>query len=781
MTTFKGKAVRIAAAALAGWMVCALALGASQAGDTAQATPSEKTVNTSGRLEEVVVTAQKRSESAQSTPLALQVVSGDDIANRGVDQPQDLEKLVPGLKMSNAATTQIYIRGVGENSGTSLGQSAVAVSSDGVYIGRVTAVNGNFFDLERVEVLKGPQGTLYGRNASGGAVNIISKKPTHEFGGNVQAELGDFNLRRINGAINIPVSDDFALRFALYDSKRNGYLTDGREDEDIQAGRVHALWTPNQDVSVLFTIDGSKVGGIGDGEAFIGKGLTGARQSTTAETLHQLALVDTTNGTVPIPLLAPQYRDFKNSSARVQLDWNLGFATLTVLPGYRKQTFSYVSTEMNGSNESHGSSDQFSGEVRLSHQTSKLKWSTGLYYFKEDVDFTSHGQYVFFEVAPFHVYSTVNNYFQAPVFGTKSTALFGEATYSFTDRFRGIFGARYTDEKRNVDLRTQWYGEQYNVPGFSTTAVNPLTGLPTNLYTYNNLADLKFGSTTGKVGFEFDVAPESLLYLTVASGFKSGGFSLSPPPQATFQPEKLTAYTLGWKNRLLDNRVQLNGEAFYWDYTNQQISHQAPDINGAQGFLTENAGKTKIYGAEADGLWAPSDKDRIGLQVQYLRATFTKFFVVTGFPGGGDGCTYAPSGSVFTKDCTGLDAPYAPQWTGTGGYSHTFNAGSGHVVFNANAQFSSKQQTDVTSDTRFTVPGYALYDADIGYESAKKSWGVTGYVRNLTNRIVYNDNIQKVDFAKDTDFQTSLIPADLSLKAGVLPPRTYGVRFDVRF
>jgi iron complex outermembrane receptor protein len=733
-----------------------------------------------GTLEEVVVTAERRTESAQSAPLALAVVSGADLANQGVSQPQDLNKLVPGLKMTNAATTQIYIRGVGENVGNALGQSAVAVSTDGVYVGRVTAVAGNFFDLERVEVLKGPQGTLYGRNASGGAINIISKKPDHELGGNIGLEYGNYNLRRVTGALNLPASDELAFRVAVYDSKRDGYLTDGRGDEDVRAGRLHALWTPSADVSLLVTVDASRVGGVGEGEAFIGHGQVGARESDLANSLRPFAQVPTTAGNVPIPRLGPSYQSFRNSGARVQLDWNLGWATLTVLPGYKKQDFSYVSREVNGSVESQGGSNQFSGEVRLGKQTERLKWSGGVYYFKEDVDFSYHGQYVFFDLPQFNVFSTVNNYFQAPAFGTKSSAVFGEATFSFTDRFRGILGARYTDERRNVDLRTQWYGEQYNIPGSSTTAINPLTGLSTNLYIYNNLADLKFGSTTGKVGFEFDVAPQSLLFGTVSTGFKSGGFSLSPPPQATFQPEKLTAYTLGWKNMLLENRLQLNGEAFYWDYTNQQISHQAPDINGAQGFITENAGKSKIYGADLDTRWAVTPDDRIGLQVQYLRATFGKFAVVGGFgaPNPPDGCSYTPTvvfgRNAFIRDCTGLQLPYTPEFSGTAGYTHTFELADGKVTLGANAQYASKQMTDVTTNTKFQVPSYTLFDAEAGYEAAGNKWSLTAYVRNLTDRIVYNNNIQKVGFSP-------AIPADLSYKAGILPPRTFGLHYNVRF
>jgi iron complex outermembrane receptor protein len=436
---------------------------------------AEDAATTNEGLEEIVVTAQWRAESAQSTPLALTVVSGEEIAKQGVSQPEDLGKLIPGLTVTNSAITTISIRGVGTvTEFDSLAQLGVAVSTDGVYIDRATEVAGNFYDLSRVEALLGPQGTLNGMNATGGAVNIITNKPTQDFGGYVQAEMGDYNLRRTTGALNLPVTDTLALRAAFYDSKRDGYTSDGYDDEDLRAARLHALWTPNSDVSLLVTVEASKLGGQGVGNVFVNLGLTGAQSSPEANSLRQFALVPGPNGPQEIPQPGAPYQDFNNHNARAQLDWNLGFAKLTYIPGYRGQTFSYVQPAVQGGLASAGKSSQFTNELRLANDSDKWKWTVGLFSLNEHVDFGFHAGFVFFTLLPANIpvlasaYQTLNT----PNYDTRSDAAFGETTYSFTDKFRVFAGLRYTTETKTSDLINQWYGEGFNIPGRSTTAID---------------------------------------------------------------------------------------------------------------------------------------------------------------------------------------------------------------------------------------------------------------------------------------------------------------------
>ncbi len=389
-------------------------------------------------LTEITVTAARRVETEQRAALDLSVVSGADLLTQGTSQPEDLNKLIPGLKMTNATTTSIYVRGVGENSTNLNTQSAIAVSVDGVYIGRTSGVLGNFYDLQRVELLKGPQGTLYGRNASGGALNIISQKPTDEFGGYIIEELGDYDLRRTSVALNLPIDSTLAIRFAGYDSKRDGYNSDGTDDEDTRSGRIHALWKPNADINLLWTVDASHIGGEGNGGVFFDEpGRIGT--STSPAALAARAASGLAN-------LGPQGQDIHNWSTSGQLDWNLGFATLTVQPGYRHQEYYLSSPGI----VSPGNAHQYTGEMRLTHTGDKLKYVAGLYTFDEFLAYNYH----LYENQGFNL----DTYQQIPVFDTRSKAAFGELTYSIIDRLRVTGGVRRTDESRNIEMFTNWYG-----------------------------------------------------------------------------------------------------------------------------------------------------------------------------------------------------------------------------------------------------------------------------------------------------------------------------------
>jgi iron complex outermembrane receptor protein len=730
-----------------------------------------------GTLEEVIVTASRREENLQKSAIAIDVVGGDAISSGGISQPESLNKLVPGLKMTNGNVTSIYVRGVGENSTNANTQSAVAFNVDGVYVGRTTAVAGNIFDVQRVEVLKGPQGTLYGRNASGGAVNVISNKPTQDFGGSASIELGDYNLRRSQGTINLPVTDTFALRLALYDSKRDGYNDDNMQDENTRAARLHALWKPNDKVSLLITAEGARVGGLGDGSVFVpGPLVNKARQGTGPQSpfVQQLQATGTNANGVPyriLPTLGQLGSTYNNRRFSAELNYDLGFATLTVLPAYRHQTFTQVNVgTTGGGTNSPGEASQYTGEVRLGKSTGDLKYVVGAYYFNEKVNYTYH-------ILNLQNGAPLNSFQQIPVFNTDSKALFTEDTYSFTNRFRVTLGARYTREQRDFEMHTQWYGRDF-LPGpgkspLFSTAVDPnLGGAPTGFYTYDNVATPVFTSTTGKAGFEFDVAADSMVYLTVATGFKSGGFSISPPPNNVFQPEKLTAFTLGSKNRFFDNRVQANVEAFYWKYKNQQVAHLGYDVNGAAGFVTDNAGAATIKGLNGSFQWAVTRHDNISLEAEYLSAYYDEYKLITPFPSS-VGCKFTPI--VFNglnqqvQDCSGFRMPFTPNMSGTLSYTRTFDLNSGGtIVVIPSAQAASAQRLGIDARPAFQGKAYFTPDLDVAYHAKGDAWSLAAYVRNINDSVIYN-SVQQATF--DNRYFT----------ANIRPPRTYGLRLAAKF
>ncbi|MCS6946192.1 MAG: TonB-dependent receptor plug domain-containing protein, partial [Steroidobacteraceae bacterium] len=218
-------------------------------------------------LEEITVTAQRREESLQKAAAAISVVTGEDIERSGVVEPENLNKLVPGVAIGiGGPSTQIYLRGVGSYGTNAFSDPAVQFTVDGIAYGRITGLGGNFFDLERVEVLKGPQGTLYGRNATGGAINVISKKPTQELGAGLTLEGGNYSLKKGNGFVNVPLGEQWALRFAAQVVERDGYQTDGTNDDDSKAARLHLRYAPRDDLSLLLSGSIVSLGGKGFGQ-----------------------------------------------------------------------------------------------------------------------------------------------------------------------------------------------------------------------------------------------------------------------------------------------------------------------------------------------------------------------------------------------------------------------------------------------------------------------------------------------------------------------------------
>ena len=752
MKFFSGRSFRnsIVAAFVCG----ALAAVSANAQQSPQVAPVPTAApDDSNALAEITVTAARREETAQRAALDLAVVSGDEIQSQGVSQPEDLIKLVPGIKLTNGTTTSIYVRGVGETSVNLNTQSAIAVSVDGVYIGRTSAVNGNFFDLQRVELLKGPQGTLYGRNASGGALNLITNKPTDDFGGYVIEELGDYDLHRTTAAVNLPVSSTLAFRIAVFDSKHDGYNSDGTDDENQRAGRLHALWKPNSDVSLLWTVDDSHIGGNGAGNLYYTTGSERIGSSTSPQALA-------TRAAQGLAVLGPQGVDIHNWSTSGQLDWNLGFATLTVQPGYRHQEYFLSSPGI----VSPGNAHQYTGEMRLSHSDDKFKYVVGLYTFDEFLAYNYH----LYQDQGFNL----DTYQQIPEFDTRSKAAFGEATYSVTERFRVTGGIRRTDESRNIQISTNWYGAGFfGIPPADggSVAIEPITGLPTGHYAYAYTAERTFLNTSGKVGLEFDVAPESLLYATLSTGFKSGGFSISPPPTNIFLPEKLTAFTVGMKNRFLNDSLQLNVEAFDWHYTNQQVSHLGFDINGAAGFVTDNAGSSNIRGGQIDTTWRATHEDTISLTAEYLWAYFKTYTIVVPFPDK-TGCSFTPTTvfgrNVLDKDCSGFRLPFTPKYSGTLNYSHQFSLGDrGSLTAGSTVQFATQSNTDVNLTPLTVSHGYVAPDADLTYRTPENKLFVTTYVRNITDKQILNGA------------NTQFIPATVDYRA----PRTFGVQIGVHF
>ncbi|WP_206244868.1 TonB-dependent receptor [Novosphingobium terrae] len=727
---------------------------------------------TTNGLQDIIVTAQRRSENLQKTALAVSAVAGDVLVRQSVTQATDLTRLVPALQVAPAASyTQIYLRGVGSFGANAFAEQGVAFNMDGVYLSRPAAPAALFYDLERMEVLKGPQGTLYGRNASGGAVNVITAKPRlGETSGFINGEYGNYNTAKVSAAINLPLGERWAVRLAGQHASHDGYFNDGYDDENTQAARTQVKFDSHAGFDADLMLDYGHVGGKGPGGTImplIGNGRLGVSDPAV------LAAYQAASPTAPVPQVVARNDGFqRNNFYGVALTANqdLGFAKLTLLPSFRETDINFLSYASSFYIRDVEKTHQTSLEARLANARGAVNWVLGGYFFDERVHASQ-------------TYDQGSNRLQVnPLLATRSLAAFGQATVTVLPAFRITGGLRYTDDHKQqntVFTNAPFVGFVSPATGNFTPIFNPITA--------QAVSDIHFRKVTWKAGVEYDAGPRSLLYASVATGFKSGAL-FAAQGNNTSAPENLTAYTLGAKNRFLDNRLQLNLEAFWWDYKNQQVSHLGPvqvastPAGGiyAPVFITENAGSARLYGVEAELQFKPDDADLLSADLQWLHARYRRFGYNSYSSSGAVpavGCAVSPTsliaatpgGAIYAVDCSGRQVVNAPEWTLNMAYEHRFALrNGGKVTFGANTRIQSGSYVSIDYLPGGYQSTYTTSDVRLEYQpkSGKLTLGL--FANNLENTTIFAASFQS------------------PVKNGVLynqlrPPRTYGARASVRF
>ena len=761
-----------------------LAIGAQPAFAQQQPTGTQDAPTTEDArpegLEDIVVTAQRRSESLQRAALAVSAVTGDQLARSGITETANLGKLVPSLVVQpTGGTTSFFLRGVGTNSQNSFSENAIAFNFNGVYVGRPTAPAGVFYDLERVEVVKGPQGTLYGRNATGGAINVLPKRPVlGDFRAEGLFEYGNYDSKKGFLALNLPIGDTVALRVASQIVDRDGYITDGYDDDKGEAVRASLLIEPSPLWSATLVADYYRQHGKGAGAVLLPNAafvvppledrvsISDPRAQAAirgyAATLFAPPFCGGLGGFVTSGCVALAGTDgfldnkFYGLSATVVGD--TGFGTLTVIPAWRRSDVNFRTYLPGFAGDFTDLAEQTSVEVRFaSEEGQRLRYVIGGFYFGENQ-----------ATQNFFRQGNISTTRFTPRLNTESLAAFGQLTFDVTSALRLVAGGRYTREDKKQLTSTASGG----LPG----PVQPPLSAP---FTGN----LSFEKFTWKAGVEFDAGPASLVYANVATGFKSGGFFVAQPPNNTFAPETLTAYTVGAKNRFFDNKLQLNVEGFYWDYRDQQITYVGgvPTGNGlfAQGSITVNAGKSRIFGAEFEARFAPSRNDLFNLNVQYLNGKYdslqTSNFSPTGAPVT-TGCRTLGSRAAnpgvngarfFDIDCSGKPTVNSPKWAINLGYERTFElTGDLSLVAGARGNIESSRFLDANYRQDQKQDSFAVADAFITLES-RGGWSLTGFVNNLTDEEV----LARAGTRPILDFPVGTLR----------PPRTYGVRVGFNF
>ena len=708
-----------------GALLCSLAAASS-----AQTAAPE-----TGRLADVTVTAQKIVQPSSKTALSLTAVSGEDLRTAGATTAVGLTNLIPNVQIApgTSGSTDISIRGIGSTNTTEVGDPATAFHIDGVYLGRPQSAGATFYDLERVEVLRGPQGTLYGRNATAGAVNLITNKPGKKFAGEANLGVGNYGLYSFDGMVNAPVNNQFALRAVVSSSSRDGYLinksaTNGfgknRDDADNLSARVHGLVTFNADTKLLLTVDTSRNKGAGPGTVPIASflNITGAAQRTSLTNVNEGRRDDSSTG------FAAEF----TAQTRV--------GEFTYLGAYRTFDRNNLSSTNATTSLTNSKFSQTSHELRLaSTGKSDLTWVAGLYLFNEkgNIDAT------FTNPALANQFGPGNpgvRFIQDPV-NSKSTAVFGQATYSVTPALRLTAGLRTTSDEKSRDGRTTNLAATFNAPSLV------------------NKAKVSYNQSTWKLGADYDLARNVLVYANVATGYKAGGYfdGSNAAGNNTYRPELLTSMEAGIKGRFLDNRLRLSAAVFSYDYKDLQISYVAINpLSNTIGTITTNAAKAKNTGLELEAKMAVSDSGTVNVALGLLNAKYGDFV----FP--------VIAGRPVAINLAGQQLDKAPNATLTLGYTHDWTLADGAAVTAyVGTRYSASYQLSnfaVVTPIQYTQPSFTRTDINVTYTAPRDKWYVQGYAKNLENRNVATG----FAFSSLTGSNFSLAdPFTIGLRAGV--------------
>jgi len=710
----------------------------------------------SGRLEEIVVTAQKRQESQQHAPLAVTTLSSKALANAGVTELTKITAAVPGIGIDTSlGQPVIYLRGVGPQVAFPNYGVAVPFLQDGVDVQMETLPAG-LFDVAQVEVLRGPQGTLYGRDAIGGVVNVNTQKPVmKDAHASIELEGGNYGEFRAFGMFNLPITDTLAVRGSFQHEQHDGYLTNNSGYVDNDAGRFEIRYKPDDHFDATVTTSFSRQASNTQNwvlrECGVPLPATLQQSPQCGSTPHKYGLIDSNN-----PWYDPQQsadHPLDENGWAVSTNMNYRFdsgPTLTFLSQYARSALSEVSLVGPNNVASQQQDKSVSEELRLSDDIGKgqgeIKWLVGVYHFESDTPYfgqvspaTSQPDY--FPVVPegTQFFPAIPNTYvkiQEPTIEQTSYASFGQVTYSILDHLRATGGLRYSWDRER--------GQSGDAP------VGPIFP-PFEENSHNEQShEINF-----KVGLDMDVTPNSLLYVNVQTGYLQGGFDLSANP--SFKPETMTEYSFGTKNRFLGNKLELNGEVFYYDYKDYQLSYSNP-TSGAQQIFS--APKAVIYGVDTSGQYLLTDDDRVSVTFSYLSAKIEDFN--TPFSTTWDvanSLVELPAGTSLK----GYDLIEAPKVSGSVGYQHDFGFSSGaQLIARVDNHFESGHWGVFQHPAASYSPSFTKTDLNLTYYTSNNRWHINGYVYNLENSVSFG--------------------AGLGLAgAFIMPPRTYGMKVGYDF
>jgi iron complex outermembrane receptor protein len=724
-------------------------------------------------LEEITVTARQRVESLQDVPVAVTVMDESAIQKTFAQNLGEMGAYAPNVTIGTVpgfTAASIAIRGVSTGDIPSTFDPAVTVAVDGFYLGHYQASLLDMFDIQQVEILRGPQGTLFGKNTIGGVINVTTKKPSGEFGVQAKSRLGSEGRQDIMAAIDLPIVDDvLSARISMQQFDFDGFYEntyDGSDagGQDLFAARAKLLWTPSESFEALLsfeyieddsdtpmvvnttTEDKLFYNGIGAPKAYPGRGAGGPANVPLGDPFK--------TGLAPPEAHAPGFADFKDTDGHQEdvdgyyltLNWDVMGGTLTSISGYRGVDSDYYNDYVGEPKAIYATirsiyRDTYSQEIRFAGSTDKLDYVVGGYYQQNDMDYENYTS-----LGPDHPFEGLAP--AIPVGGgilladgsqkASSYAFFGEGSYSLSDATSITAGIRYSDEEKDFEL-------------------SPL-GFPSEARVDQSAS---WDDITYRLGVDHQLNDDTMVYASFSTGFKSGGYNEQAGTLASaataFEPEEAESYEVGMKSDFLDNTLRLNVAAFYVEYTDLQVDSVIPVPGVGQESIINNAGEVTSYGIEADFMWLATEHLTIDGTVGLLDSEYDTF-----------NCNRDNDSTTPDVDCTDFDVKRTPETTASLGatYNIPLDGLGGSLDLNANATYTDSFFNDIINSASSEHEEVTLVNASISYMSSDEKYRVAVFGRNLA----------------DEEYQTSgLSVANLWNFSTYGNPATYGLEVEVKF
>ena len=758
----------------AGAFAVGFILISASAAAAADAAPAPAGSDKANQVPEVIITAQKRAEPLQKVPVAVQVVTGVQLQDNNINELSNLSQTVPDLHIVNTGSysNSLNIRGIGSGAGNPAFDQSVATFDDDIYYGRSHMTQSTFLDMDRIEVLKGPQSTFFGNNAIAGALNMVSKKPDWNSDGYARVLYGSYGTYAVEAADNIPVNDQFAVRIAGVANGDAGWIrnvdTGGLAPiEHNEQGRITFAWKPSQDFDATLKLEAGEDKITGSASDTPGQWMNCPPPAPLKTTgINNFCSFAIARG-VPMGLnnnnnsgLADQFADLKTQDAVLNMNWHIGGLTVTSVTGYAGYTF--TSHEDNASAGTPVLStnsfmpdkySQFSEELRLTSPADQpIEYMVGVYYQYDKINELINGNATYVD-GNFPTYAALGLITHTELLALQAGLPFGyEVGYNQKENVESAFGSlgwNISDKlKLNIGLRgtsdnkdfsgaitygqeTQTYGGFIPYPLAVQQGVGFILG-PPGTYNYSRTDK----ALMGNVGLQYQIDDQAMAYATASRGFKAGGFNaISPSPiggliEPTYAPEYVNAYEVGVKSKWFDNRLLINFDVFREDYSDLQVNAlvQLP-VNST--IAVTNAATSLSQGAELETQWILGDNFSLKADITYLDAHYVSYLNASP--------TYLEKQNHIThQNLSGRPLDFAPRWSGsvTAEY-HTELPGGYRLAAQLTPFYQSSYYNSAgTDDTNFILPGKTRLDGRVTLDSPDRRWAVDLIGNNITNAVI---------------------------------------------